>query len=200
MAEPDRRIAELLDELANGSQIAADKLFPLIYDELHRLAQAYMDRERRDHTLQPTALINEAYLRLVKPPADSDDSARQFESKSHFVSTAAVVMRRVLINHARAKNADKRRAERSPIPIDEIEQTFQTRAIDLLALDEALQELKSLDPLQHRLVELRFFGGLTVEQCAPLLDASPRKLAYEWAHARAWLRGKLDDQQEGAMH
>jgi RNA polymerase sigma-70 factor, ECF subfamily len=181
-------LKRLLASLAAGNAAAAEKLFPIMYDELHRLASAYMQRERCDHTLGPTALIHEAYLRLVRPGSSSDG----FENIEHFMAAAATVMRRILINHAHGKRAEKRGQGRPNLPLDDFAVTFEARSIDLLALNEALEKLAEMDPNQARLVELRFFGGLTVEQCAEVLNMSLRSVYYEWALARAWLRAEIE--------
>lgn len=180
----------LLASLAAGNESAAENLFPIVYDELHRLASTFMQRERADHTLQPTALIHEAYLRLVRPPT----SNAEFENIEHFIATAAVVMRRILINHAKAKRTEKRGQGRANLPIDDIAVAFEERSVDIIALDEALRKLAILDPNQARLVELRFFGGMTVEQCAEILHISTRAVYYDWALARVWLRSQIEDE------
>jgi len=181
-------VTGLLAAAGAGDADAAERLFPVIYNELHRLAQGYMQRERPDHTLQPTALVNEAYLRLVGAGGPSDG----FESRSHFIGAAAIAMRRILVNHAKARNAAKRGGGRAPLALDGAAAEFEDRAIDLLALDEALTELSERDETQARLVELRFFGGMSVEACALALGVSERTVQYEWAHARAWLRSRLE--------
>lgn len=182
-------VAQLLASAAEGDQAAADKLFPIVYDELHRRAASYMRGERIDHTLQATALIHEAFVRLVGPSSGSGE----FENLDHFVATASIVMRHVLVNHAKARATEKRGGDRTRTPLDLVSPLFDERAIDLIALDEALDELKQLDEQQHRLVELRFFGGLTVEQCASLLGMSERNVYYEWSHAKAWLRSRIEE-------
>lgn len=185
--DAEKSVPGLLTSIANGNNAAAETLFPLVYDELHRLASAYMQRERVNHTLQPTALIHEAYLRMVRP----GEATAGYQNVEHFMATAAMVMRRILINHAKAKRTEKRGQGIPFLPIDDIAETFEERSIDLLALDEALLKLASLDPNQARLVELRFFGGMTVEQCAEILQMSPRAVYYDWALARAWLRSQI---------
>lgn len=182
-------VSTLLTMLADGDETAAEELFPLVYNELHRLADHYMQNERRDHTLQPTALIHEAYLQLVRPDSVEEP---QFENIQHFMATAAVVMRRILINHAKAKQTLKRGGGQTRLQIDEITDAFESRSIDLIALDEAMERLKGLDERQFRLVELRFFGGMTFEQCASYLGMSERTAHYEWSHAKAWLRRQLE--------
>ncbi len=172
---------------ASGDDEAARRIFPLLYDELHRLAASCMRNERASHTLQPTALVHEAWLRLSRA-----GSIEGVSSREHFLSLAAMMMRRILVSHARSRAADKRGGGRPELLADDVAEDFEHRAIDLLALDESLQKLGELDPQQARIVELRFYGGLTVEQCASLLKLSPRTVQYEWAHARAWLRGQLE--------
>lgn len=178
----------LLRAASEGDPAAAERLLPVVYDELHRIASAYMRRERPDHTLQATALVHEAFLRL----AGSDPGAARYESLRHFIAAAAVAMRRVLVNHARAKAAEKRGGGEVVLALDDVAEEFARRSVNLLALDEALRRLAALDARQARLVELRFFGGMTFEDCAGTLGLSVRTVHYEWAHARAWLRGQLE--------
>ncbi len=192
MANSSTRVARLLAAVSSGDESAADDLFPLVYEELHRLASGYMRQERENHTLQATALIHEAYLRLVRTEEMEGQDARSYENVEHFVATAAVVMRRILVNHARARNAQKRGGGKVAMQIEEIAEAFDRRAVNLVALDDALHELKQLDETQHRLVELRFFGGMTVQQCAELLGMSERAVYYEWSHARAWLKSVME--------
>jgi RNA polymerase sigma-70 factor, ECF subfamily len=187
LPEPD--VPALLIAMTQGDSAAAERLFPVVYEELHRIASAYMRRERPDHTLQATALVHEAFLRLAGPPQD----AAHYESRRHFVATAAVAMRRILVNHAKAQAAEKRGGGQAVLALDDIAAEFSRRSIDLVALEEALERLAALDARQARLVELRFFGGMTFEDCARTLGLSVRMVHYEWTHARAWLR----DQMEG---
>ncbi len=184
-----RKVPKLLADLASGDETAVEDLFPLVYEELHGLANRYMKQEREDHTLQPTALIHEAYLRLVQP---TEGQSSNFENIEHFMATAAVIMRRILINHAKSRNTLKRGAGQTSWQLDDVASDFASRSIDLVALDEALNELEQLDSIQHRLVELRFFGGLSFEQCAKILSISERKVYYEWSHAKAWLKHRLE--------
>lgn len=183
------KVSDLLSLVADGNAAAAEELFPLVYDELRRLAGALMVTERPDHTLQPTALVHEAYLRLVRP---TDAASQPFKNIGHFVATAAVVMRHLLVNHAKAKRAAKRSGQYEQTGLDQLADQFQQQSGDLIALDKALERLESHDPLQRRLVEMRFFGGMTVDQCAMVLNISPRSAYYEWTHARAWLRQQLE--------
>lgn len=184
---PREDLTTLLAAAGRGDAEAAARLFPLIYDELHRLASGYMRRERSDHTLQPTALVHEAFLRLF-----GGDEAGPFENREHFMAAAALAMRRILVNHAKARDAKKRGGGRPVRILDDAVAAFDDRASDLLMLDEALERLASHDAQQARLVEMRFFGGMTAEQCATVLGVSRRTVHYEWAHARAWLRSQLE--------
>lgn len=189
---PQTDVPALLNAMAQGDAAAAERLFPLVYDELHRIASCYMRRERPDHTLQATALVHEAFMRLAGSSSEAASSdAAAFDSRRHFVATAAVAMRRILVNHAKARAADKRGGGRATFALDDVAAEFSRRSIDLLALEEALERLAALDPRQARLVELRFFGGMTFEDCAATLDISVRTVHYEWAHARAWLRDQI---------
>lgn len=181
-------VTTLLSAVRNGDSEAGERLFPVVYDELHRIASAFMRQERPDHTLQPTALVHEAYLRLV-----GKDVAAPYENRSHFLATAAVAMRHILINHAKGRATQKRGAGKQVAVFDSALAAFEENAIDLLALDEALDRLATLDATQGKLVELRFFGGMSVDECADLMGISARTLHYEWAHARAWLRDQLQD-------
>jgi RNA polymerase sigma factor (TIGR02999 family) len=184
----DDQVTELLRSVADGDVTAGERLFPVVYNELHRIASAYMRQERPEHTLQPTALVHEAYLRLVGDGADTP----RFENYRHFVAAAAVAMRRILVNHAKARATRKRGGGRESTQLDDAAAVFGERSIDLVALDEALDRLAQLDPAQARLVELRFFGGMSVAECARELRVSERTVHYEWAHARAWLRAQLE--------
>jgi len=185
---PFEDVTVLLAASEKGDSAAAARLFSVVYDELHRLASGYMRQERADHTLQPTALVHEAFLRLV----GAGSGPGHFENRDHFIATAAVAMRRILVNHAKARDAQKRGGGRPMLALDSAVAAFDDSAIDLLALDAALDRLAEHDASQARLVELRFFGGMTVEQCASVLGVSARTVHYEWAHARAWLRSQLE--------
>jgi RNA polymerase sigma factor (TIGR02999 family) len=167
-------------------------MMPLIYDELRRQAQRYLQRERPDHTLQATALVHEAYLRLV------DQKKVQWQNRAHFFGVAAQVMRRLLVDHARQQHAAKRGGVVPKLALDEALQVADARAADVVALDEALTALAALDPQHSRLVELRFFGGLTIEETAEVLGVSPATVKRDWSMAKAWLyrelrTGGLDD-------
>jgi len=181
MSSAPADVTRLLSEAIAGRSDAWDRLTPLVYHELHDLAAAAMQRERGAHTLQPTALVNEAFIRLI------DQSRAEFNSRTHFYGAAANVMRRVLVDYARARHADKRGGGRAPQPLDEALIAFEQRSTDLLALDAALTQLAALDPEQARIVELRFFGGLTVDETAALLGVSTSSIERAWRMARAWL-------------
>ncbi len=166
--------------MRRGDREAEEKLFPLVYAELHRLARSYMRRERSNHTLQPTALINEAYMRLAQAPID-------WQSKAHFIGVAANAMRRILVDHARAHMAAARGGDLRQV---EWEETFGLpveRSQELVALDESLQQLEKLNPRQAKTIELHFIGGLSFEEIGAVLDLSPRTAKRDWALARLWL-------------
>jgi len=163
-----------------------DSLLPLVYKELRRLAAAYLRREKPGQTLQPTALVNEAYLRLMK------DRPGRWQNRAHFCAIAAHSMRQILIERARARGAAKRGGARHRVTLDDALVAGEDRSIDLLALDEALERLAAIDPEQARLVELRFFGGLTVEETAEAMDISPATVKRHWTIAKAWLSRELE--------
>jgi RNA polymerase sigma factor (TIGR02999 family) len=185
MASSPSQVTQLLQQWSNGRDDARDRLFPVIYAELRRLAASYMRRERVDHTLQPTALVHEAFLKLV------DQRAVQWQSRAHFFGIAAQAMRRILVDHARAHAADKRGGGESPVSLDEARLIGVAPNVDLIALDEALTRLAAIDPQQSRLVEARFFAGLTIEEAAELLQISPATVGREWTLAKAWLYAEL---------
>ncbi|HJP92024.1 MAG TPA: sigma-70 family RNA polymerase sigma factor [Pyrinomonadaceae bacterium] len=171
-------------------QQSLDELMPVVYDELRRLAQHYLSRERAEHTLQTTALVHEAYLRLV------DQKAVNWQNRAQFFGIAAQMMRRILINHAKSRNAVKRRGYATKISLDEAIGFFEQREIDLIALNEALETLAALDAEQAKIVELRFFGGLTIEEIAEVLGISPATTKREWDSAKLWLRRQLSDRNK----
>ncbi|HEY0929483.1 MAG TPA: ECF-type sigma factor [Gemmatimonas sp.] len=183
-------LTELLRAAQAGDTGARDQAGKVVYEELYGLARAYLSRERGDHTLQPTALVHEAYLRLVGQVAP-------WKNRSHFFGIAAQMMRRVLVDYARRASADRRDRERS-VPLEAAETVSLDDlntggADDVLAVHEALSQLERLDPRQARIVELRFFVGLSLEEIADLLDISPATVSRDWAMARAWLRVQLRD-------
>jgi RNA polymerase sigma-70 factor (ECF subfamily) len=170
----------LLRAMKNGDEHAAEQLLPLVYKELHRLAKAYMRRERPDHTLQPTALINEAYLRLARENVD-------WQSRQHFIGFAANVMRHLLVDHARAHNAERRAGELDRVELEEGFMISRERSKEVIALHDALSTLEQVDPRQAKVVELRYFGGFSVEEIGEILEISPRSVKRHWALARIWL-------------
>jgi RNA polymerase sigma factor (TIGR02999 family) len=184
MPASPNEVTELLIKWSKGDKTALDELMPVIHSELRRLARRYMGRERSGHTLQTTALINEAYLRLV------DRQGVEWEDRAHFFAVTAQVMRHILVDHARKHHSDKRGGGAQQIPLDEVDIANQDRAAELVVLDEALNDLAAIDPRQSQIVELRFFGGLTVEETAEVMKIAPITVMREWRIARAWLREK----------
>jgi len=178
-------VTALLSQLAHGEQEAAEKLIPLVYDELKRLARGYMRRERQDHTLQTTALVHEAYLKLVR------QRHVDWQGRSHFIGIAAQLMRRILVDHARGHLRAKRGGANVVLPLNEALVFSPEHSEDLLKLDQALERLSKLDVRQSRIVELRFFGGLSVEETAECLSISPKTVKRDWAVAKVWLHGEL---------
>lgn len=180
---PDATV--LLNRLTEGDRSAGDELLPLLYDELHRIAERQMANERAGHTLQPTALVHEAWIKLV------DASDPGWEGRRHFLAVAAKAMRNVLVDHARARGAAKRGGGRQRLPLDDALALYEDRVPDVLALDDALQQLAGVDEQLGRLVELRFFGGLSHEEAGQVLGISTRSAERGWSTARAWLRSHL---------
>ena len=171
--------------MTDGDDGALGELLPLVYAELRRLAAGYLRRERPGHTLQPTALVNEAYLRLV------DQTQVRWQNRAHFLGVAAQMMRRILVDHARGQRAEKRGGEIQKLSLDENIVVSGERAADLVALDEALERLAELDPQKSRIVELRFFGGLSVEETAEVIGVSAPTVKRQWRMAKAWLYGQV---------
>jgi len=178
-------VTDLLVHWSEGDQEALNKLIPLVYDELHKLASRYLRRERRDHTLQTTALVHEAYLKLV------NQRDANFENRLHFFAVAAQIMRRILVDYARRHHASKRGGDLYKLSLDEALVTSEEKGADLLALDEALERLAAIDPRQSRVVELRIFAGLTLEETAQALNISPSTVRREWSMAKAWLHRQI---------
>lgn len=174
-------VTTLLSRLAEGDRSVVPRLMPLVYDELRRLARSYMQQERRDHTLQPTALVHEAYLRLI------EQRETTWKNRAHFFGVAAQLMRRILVDHARSHLRSKRGGELEKVSLDEAFVFSTDRSAELVELDGALNRLENLDARQCKVVELRFFGGLTVDEAAEALRISPRTVEREWNFARAWL-------------
>ena len=182
-------VTELLVHWSEGDQEALNKLIPLVYDELHKLASRYLRRERRDHTLQTTAVVHEAYLKLV------NQRDANFENRLHFFAVAAQIMRRILVDYARRHHASKRGGDLYKLSLDEALVTSEEKGADLLALDEALERLAAIDPRQSRVVELRIFAGLTLEETAQALNISPSTVRREWSMAKAWLHRQIKNQR-----
>ena len=178
-------ITQLLERWSQGDEEALGELMPLVYDELHRLAGAYLRRENREHTLQPTALVNEAYLKLV------DQHHPNWKNRAQFFGVAAQLMRRILIDHARRHYAAKRGGDRCNVSLGNIGSFGNQPDADLLTLHEALERLEKIDPEQSRLVELKFFGGLTIEETAEVMQVSHATVEREWKVAKAWLKREL---------
>jgi len=181
---PSHRITEILATLREGDQEALKSLVPLVYDELRRLARFHLNRERRDHTLQSTALVNEAYLRL----AGRD---QHFQNRAHFFAIASQLMRQILVDYARRHRANKRGAGVCLLTLDRSVALPQTRNVDVVALDRALNNLARFDPQQSRIVELRFFGGLSIDETSEVLGVSPATVKRDWATARVWLHREI---------
>jgi RNA polymerase sigma factor (TIGR02999 family) len=191
MKEAANDITQLLLAWGDGDKMALERLMPLVYDELRRIAAKYMRGQRAGHTLQTTALVNEAYLRLI------DSSRVNWQNRTHFFAISAQLMRRVLVDFARAKNSLKRGGERIQITLDErIKAVSDERETDLVALDEALQALAELNERQAQIVELRYFGGLTEEEIAETLNVSTRTVRRDWSIARAWLFRKMNAERQ----
>jgi len=186
-------ITQLLIAWGDGEREALDQLVPLVYDDLRRLAAGYMGRETPGHALQPTALVHEAYVRLI------DQRRVQWRNRAHFFGVAANMMRRILVDDARKRRAGKRggAAERITLTGDDIAAPEQ-HDIDVLALHEALERLASFDPQQERIVELRYFGGLTIEETAEVIGMSPATIVREWTIAKAWLRADMSGAASGS--
>jgi len=184
-----QEVTRLLEDWSGGDQDALEKLIPLIQPELHRLAHHYMSRERPGHTLQTTALLNEAYLRLV------DNPKRNWQNRAHFTAAAAQLMRRIMVDRARERRALKRGGDAIKVSLDEAALVSEQRAEELLALDEALEKLAAQDPRKSQIVELRYFGGLTTEEAAAFLKISHRTVRREWRMAKAWLYCALSGEE-----
>lgn len=185
---PNNPITDLLAQLSKGNRDAEAQLIPQVYKELRRLAGHYMRLERGNHTLQPTALVHEAYTRLV------EQARIPLQNRAHFFATASKLMRQILVDHARARRAGKRGGVHQQVTFDEALITTQGRSIDVLALHEALDQLAKFDDRQGRIVELHFFGGLSLGEIALVLGVSERTVKSDWSMARAWLKSKLGGQ------
>jgi RNA polymerase sigma factor (TIGR02999 family) len=181
MTPSSQSITQLLIEWRDGDQTALDRLIPLVHQELRRLAHHYLKRERQEHTLQTTALVNEAYLKLV------DHKGMHWQNRAHFFAVAAQAMRRILVDHARTRDALKRGGGLAMTSLDEAATIADTQAAELLALNDALDQLALLDVRKSRIVELRYFGGMTVEETAEVVGLSPTTVNREWQSAKTWL-------------
>jgi len=185
MSTPSPTVTELLQAWGNGDAAALDQLVPAGYEELRRQTQRYLRRERPGHTLQTTGLVHEAYLRLV------DQRQADWQNRAQFFGVAAQMMRRVLVDHARSKRAAKRGGSGIQVTLEDATAAAKERGVDLLELDEALTRLAALDPQQARVVELRYFTGLGIDETAQVLGVSPATVKREWTMVRAWLRREL---------
>jgi len=185
MEPSTHQVTRLLQAWRDGEQAALDELVPLVYDELRRLAARYMTRERPERTLQTTALVNEAYLRLV------DMAQANWQNRTHFMAVCAKVMRRILVDQARARHAAKRGGAARPLELDEALAMAGGPGADLVAVDEALEALSAMDERKGRVVELRFFGGLSVEETAEVLQVSVETVMRDWKFAKSWLRREI---------
>jgi RNA polymerase sigma factor (TIGR02999 family) len=185
-----KEITQLLLSWSKGDQAALDQLIPLVYPELRKLARQYMGRENPEHTLQTSALINEAYLRLV------DQQAVEWQDRAHFFAVAAQVMRHILIDHARSHRFTKRGGGAQHLPLDDAEVVGQERAVELVALDDALANLAKIDERKSKIVELRFFGGLSVEETAEVIKVAPITVMREWRAAKAWLYREISETEQ----
>ena len=187
MKAASHEVTELLRDWSRGDQSALDKLIPLVYDELRRLAHKHMRREKAGHVLQTSALVNEAYLRLA------GESQVQWQNRAHFFGIAARLMRRILVDDARRRSFDKRGGSRIQVSLSEALSVAQEQAANVLALDDALKNLAANDARQGEIVELRFFGGLSIDETAEVLKVSPGTVMRDWTFARAWLRNEMSD-------
>ena len=191
MSEPlSQPVSALLAQWQAGDEEALRTLVPLVYDELRRLAHRYLQKERPDHTLQSTALVHEAYVRLVK------QEGGKFQNRAHFFAICAQLMRQILIEYARSQRAAKRDRGQKVTLNDEVALVKKSRSVDLVALDEALEGLAKLDAQQSRIVELRFFGGLSIEETAQVLGISPATVKRDWSTAKAWLHHEMSGTAE----
>lgn len=186
MSSPPQDVTQLLRDWRGGDNEALNKLMPLVYDELRRIAAAYLRREREDHTLQTAALVNEAYLRLV------DQTRADWKNRAQFFGVAAQFMRRILVDHAREHKAAKRGSGETRLALDEAINIAGQQDVDVIALDEALEELARFDPRQSRIIELRYFVGLEIDETAEVLGISPATVKREWNSAKAWLFNQLN--------
>lgn len=192
-ALPQQQVTQLLCDWRSGDRTALEKLIPLVQPELQRLAHAYMSRERPGHTLQTTALLDDAYLHLA------DKTHPQWQNRAHFFAVAAQLMRRIMVDHARQRQALKRGGGAIRVTLDEAAAVTQTRADELLALDEAMEQLATFDRRKAEVVEMRYFGGLTMEEIAEVLKVHVNTVTRDWTAARAWLLAALSGENVDAI-
>ena len=185
--EQPRDVTELLLAWSNGDLVALDQLVPLVYDELRRVARNFLRRERKEHTLQPTALVHESFLRLL------DQRRIRYENRAQFFAVAAILMRRILVNYAVRRQTARRGGGEQMLTLQDADGVCREREVNLLALDGALSRLADVDPRQNRIVELRFFAGFTMEEIADALDLSVVTVKREWRIAKAWLRDAIEE-------
>lgn len=190
-AEPQHEVTQILHDWSGGDQKAPERLMPFVYDELRRLARTYLSRERGSHTLQPTALVHEAYVRLV------DQTRVNWQNRAHFYGIASSMMRRVLIDHARANATEKRGGATIHLSLDDVQVPLEQRASDFVALDEALEKLAGFDERKCKIVEMRFFGGLQDQEIAEVLGVTTRTILRDWKKARLWLYRELNQKSTG---
>ena len=189
MSSSPHEVTRLLVAWSNGDQTARDQLMPLVYDELRRLAHQYMKRERPGHTLQTSGLVNEAFLRLV------DQRNVQWKNRAHFFAIAAQTMRRILVDYARNRHYAKRGGSARQVSLDEALIVSEKRSAEVVALDEALKQLSEFDVRKSQIVELRFFGGLSIDETAEVLNVSPGTIMRDWTLAKAWLRREMTEKK-----
>jgi len=185
MTPSPHQITQLLKDWGNGDQAARDQLMPLVYDELRRMAHQHMRKERPGHTLQTSALVNEAFVRLV------DQSEVEWQNRAHFFGIAAQMMRRILVDYARSRGYAKRGGDARQVSLDEVVIVSEERTAEVVALDDALKGLAEFDLRKSKIVELRFFGGLSIEETAEVLAVSPGTVMRDWTLAKAWLRKQI---------
>ena len=183
--ERKNQVTQILHDWSGGDREAPERLMPLVYDEMRRIARAFISRERQGHTLQPTALVNEAYLRLV------DQNSVTWQSRAHFYSVAASMMRRVLIDHARTHAAEKRGGGAVHLSIEDVQVPVEERAANFVAMDEALERLSQFNERGRKIVEMRFYAGMSEEEIAEVLNVSTRTVLRDWKAARVWLFREL---------
>ena len=186
MPQAEKEITAILKDWTNGKRESADELLKLVYDELRKIAARYLGKERSGHTLQPTALVHEAYMRLI------DISDLDWKDRAHFFAVAANVMRHILVDHARARLTEKRGGHFQRISLETAVNVLSEPSLDVLAVDDAMRELAEFDKRQCKIIELRFFGGLTIEETAAVLDISAATVKREWILAKAWLFRRLN--------